>query len=193
MSGTPDDLLKELVNSFQEWKCSFMQKLCADHPSAGLNPVELEKKYVNMKFQSARPSGLNQVSQQVASLSKPKAGGKRQMKLPESHERCLALKKDDTQCTKKRTDKAGMDTDLCALHNTHTPSKRLGASSPTTIPAPAASQAAAPVQEEPEEESIEVTVDAEGNYVDAKGNVYDMNTQAVVGKKDLSTGVITKF
>lgn len=117
----------------------------------------------------------------------------------EPHERCLALKKDETQCTKKVSAKTEDNVDYCTLHNKYKPDNSLERAQSGTIddkePVVKKGKKDQPsnpdvyidtTRAEPQNEPTEIAVneDEDGHYVDQNGNIYDLDTQDVIGQKD---------
>ena len=109
---------------------------------------------------------------------------------------CLAKNKSGKRCTKKRAEE-GPDTELCKLHNN---SKYAGIdkyeygeldveATPPGPTDPAAEKQDSPETESPntsDDEFIEVklTVDADGDTIDQDGNIWCLEKQIIIGKKD---------
>ena len=115
---------------------------------------------------------------------------------------CLAMLKTGNRCTKKRSDE-GPDLELCKLHNGsryvgqiakfEEPPAPLIQSVPTSevvssssSPSPngdldtSASETDGFIQ-------IKLSVDADGDTIDQEGNIWCMDKQDIIGKKDLRT------
>lgn len=113
--------------------------------------------------------------------------------IPSDVDRCEANKKDGTRCTKKKSNKPEHDKRFCVLHN-----KGVAVSSsatpavPTTLPAtPTTPAPATPLPTPlPEEQELELEQDKDNDYLDQKGNIYDITTDPpkIIGVKDPKTG-----
>jgi hypothetical protein len=101
----------------------------------------------------------------------------------ENDNQCLAVLKSKKRCTKKRCEE-GPDTELCKLHNKSDTEVHKVELPPTTSSNPTQSDS-----DSDDEGVIQVklTVDADGDTLDQEGNIWCLDKQLIIGKKDLRT------
>jgi hypothetical protein len=97
---------------------------------------------------------------------------------------CLALLKSKKRCTKKRSEE-GPDQELCKLHNkSDTEVHKID------LPEHTVSNENDDSDSESDDDGIiqvKLTVDADGDTLDQEGNIWCMDKQLIIGKKDLRT------
>ena len=184
-----DNCVVGMCELFESWKLEFLDRFSKEQ---GVKLDLLKERYMEPKsvvsqLKDRISSRRQRTGSSVGSLRSNK---KRQMSLPDQDDRCQALKRDGIQCSKKRSTKEGHDDTLCSLHNRYKPEKRFSGTQEDTKPVEPEQPVEQIKKEEKKYEEVEISVeqDKEGDYVDKEGNIYDIETSEIIGKKDLKTG-----
>lgn len=114
----------------------------------------------------------------------------------EKDTQCLAQLKNGSRCSKKRSTETDHDPELCKLHNKP---KYDGTLVKVELPIMDDNNSVTAsdddsIGEESDEEStdedliqVKLTVDADGHTIDQEGNIWNMEKQIIIGKKDFRT------
>jgi hypothetical protein len=99
----------------------------------------------------------------------------------ENDNQCMALLKSKKRCTKKRFEE-GSDQELCKLHNkSDTEIHKI------ELPPAVTSESSDSDDENDDVIQVKLTVDADGDTLDQEGNIWCLDKQLIIGKKDLRT------
>ena len=218
-----ENYVRELMHNFESWKTNFIAQFSEDNPEFRIDLKTAYEKYTvhlpnKEEHTESKTAGKEMVNQMRA---------RRTRNIPPPSERCLCIKKDGMQCTKRRTDTSDQNNIFCTVHNKYLPDsdkiitedksgtldvapppkpkgkrgrkpKNPGAKNkgkktefPVEIDTSVKSNLHSFMGSDTEPQEIIVKEDENGNLVDPDGNIFDLNTQQITGTKDLKTGDIT--